>query len=149
MRATQPLVLVGGTIVRDLEMTFSGGRVSGVTASSGADEVRGELSIDDNASFLGEVALVDETSRVGSSGLTFWSTLFDENAASHIAYGTAWPKTLRMDALPADDELQAMGVNRSRAHTDFMIGGPEVEVDGLDVGGSATPILRDNAWQLR
>ena len=148
VRATQPLVLVGGTIVRDLEMTFSGGRVTDVKASSGADEVRGELAVDENASFLGEVALVDETSRVGRSGITFWSTLFDENAASHIAYGTAWPKAVRADPLPSDDELQAMGVNRSRAHTDFMIGGPEVEVDGLDESGNATPILRDNAWQL-
>jgi aminopeptidase len=148
VRATQPLVLFGGTVVRDLEMTFSGGRVAEVKASTGADEVRAELAIDKNASLLGEVALVDETSRVGRSGITFWSTLFDENAASHIAYGTAWPKTLGLDRIPSDRALQAMGVNRSNAHTDFMIGGPEVEVDGLDVGGSPTPILRDNAWQL-
>ena len=148
VRATQPLVLVGGTVVRDLEMTFSHGRVSEVTASTGADEVRGELATDEHASLLGEVALVDETSRVGRSGLTFWSTLFDENAASHVAYGTAWAKALRLERLPRDEELQAMGVNRSRAHTDFMVGGPEVEVDGLDGSGRATPILRDNAWQL-
>jgi aminopeptidase len=148
VRATQPLVLLGGTVVRALEMTFAGGRVVDVQASSGADEVRGELSVDANASLLGEVALVDETSRVGRSGLTFWSTLFDENAASHIAYGTSWPKALRLDPLPSDEELQAMGVNRSSAHTDFMIGGPEVEVDGLEQGGTAVPILRDNVWQL-
>ena len=148
VRATQPLVLVGGTVVRDLEVTFSDGRVDEVKASTGADEVRGELAVDENASFLGEVALVDETSRVGRSGITFWSTLFDENAASHIAYGTAWPKALGLAPLPTDEELQAMGVNRSRAHTDFMVGGPEVEVDGLDASGRATPILRDNAWQL-
>jgi aminopeptidase len=148
VRATQPLVLVGGTVVRDLEMTFANGRVSDVQASTGADKVRGELAVDANASLLGEVALVDETSRVGRSGITFWSTLFDENAASHIAYGTAWPRTLQLEQLPSDEELQAMGVNRSRAHTDFMIGSPEVEVDGLDASGKATPILRDNAWQL-
>ena len=148
VRSTQPLVLVGGTVVRDLEMTFENGRVSGVKASTGGDEVRAELAVDANASLLGEVALVDETSLVGRSGVTFWSTLFDENAASHVAYGTGWPKALRLDALPGDEELQAMGVNRSRAHTDFMIGGPEVEVDGLDEHGAATPILRDNAWQL-
>ncbi|HZT44986.1 MAG TPA: aminopeptidase [Gaiellaceae bacterium] len=148
VQATQPLVLVGGTVVRDLELTFSDGRVCEVKASTGADEVRGELAVDENASFLGEVALVDETSRVGRSGLTFWSTLFDENAASHIAYGTAWAKALGLERLPSDEELQAMGVNRSRAHTDFMVGGPEVEVDGLDAAGRATPILRDNAWQL-
>jgi aminopeptidase len=148
VRATQPLVLLGGTVVRDLEMTFSNGRVSDVRASTGADEVRAELAVDENASLLGEVALVDGTSRVARSGITFWSTLFDENAYSHIAYGTAWPKSLRLEHLPGDDELQAMGINRSRAHTDFMIGGSEVEVDGLDASGAATPILRDNAWQL-
>jgi aminopeptidase len=148
VRATQPLVLVGGTVVRGLEMRFANGRVAEVKATTGADDVRGELAVDENASLLGEVALVDETSLVGRSGLTFWSTLFDENAASHIAYGTGWPKALRVDGLPGDEELQAMGVNRSRAHTDFMIGGPEVEVDGLDSSGAATPILRDNVWRL-
>ena len=148
VRATQPLVLLGGTVVRDLEMSFANGRVTEVKATTGADEVRGELAVDENASLLGEVALVDESSLVGRSGITFWSTLFDENAASHIAYGTGWPKTLDLAELPSDEELQAMGVNRSKAHTDFMIGGPEVEVDGLDSRGAATPILRVNAWQL-
>jgi aminopeptidase len=148
VRATRPLVLVGGTVVRDLEMTFAEGRVKEVRASTGADEVRGELAVDDNASLLGEVALVDETSRVGRSGITYWQTLFDENATAHIAYGNAWPRTLLLEQLPTNAELQAMGVNRSRAHTDFMVGGPEVDVDGLDAAGKATPILRDNAWQL-
>jgi aminopeptidase len=148
VRATQPLVLVGGTVVRDLELSFSGGRVEEVRASTGADEVRAELAVDANASFLGEVALVDETSRVGRSGITYWSTLFDENAASHIAYGTAWLPALRVDELPSDEQLEALGVNLSGAHTDFMIGGPEVEVDGIEAGGAAVPILRDNAWQL-
>jgi aminopeptidase len=148
VRATQPLVLLGGTVVRDLEMSFAGGRVVEVKASTGADEVRGELAVDANAPLLGEVALVDETSRVGRSGITFWSTLFDENAASHIAYGTSWLKALRLDPLPSDDELQAIGANRSGAHTDFMIGGQQVEVDGIESGGAAVPLLRDNVWQL-
>ena len=148
VRATRPLVLLGGSIVRDLEMSFSSGRIVEVNASSGADEVRAEIAVDANASLLGEVALVDETSRVGSSGITFWHTLFDENAASHIAYGTAWLGALPGKELPGDDELEAMGVNRSKAHTDFMIGGPEVEIDGIEPGGAAVPILRDNAWQL-
>jgi aminopeptidase len=148
VRSTRPLVLLGGTVVRDLEMTFSGGRIVEVRASSGADEVRGEIGIDENASRLGEVALVDETSRVGRSGITFWNTLFDENAASHIAYGTAWLGALRRDDVPAADDLEAMGINQSKAHTDFMVGGPEVEVDGLEPAGAAVPILRDNAWQL-
>lgn len=147
--ATQPLVLPGGTVVRDLKVTFSGGKITQVEASSGADEVRAEVALDDGASYLGEVALVDETSRVGKSGLTFWSTLFDENAAAHIAYGTAVIPALDLDGkLPSDAELEELGINRSKAHTDFMIGGPEVEVDGLARDGTAVPIMRANAWQL-
>ncbi len=148
VRATQPLVLIGGTVVNDLEMTFANGRITEVDAATGADEVRAEVALDDGAAQLGEVALVDELSRVGRSGITFWSTLFDENAASHIAYGTAVMQALDLNGLPDDADLEELGVNRSRAHTDFMVGGPEVEVDGIEPGGGAVPILRDNAWQL-
>ncbi len=87
-RSTKPLALAG-TIVRDLEVRFESGRAVEVNASSGAEAVRAQLEVDDQAPFLGEVALVDGSSRVGQTGLVFFDTLFDENATCHIAYGAA------------------------------------------------------------
>ena len=147
MRATLPLA-VAGTIVRDLEIAFAGGRAVSAEASTGADVVRGQLAMDDGSSFLGEVALVDGESRVGRTGIVFLNTLFDENATCHIAYGRGIANCVE-GAMDLDDEAQQeAGVNQSSVHTDFMIGGPEVEVDGLAKDGTAVPILRNNEWQL-
>ncbi len=88
VRSTKPLALYG-TIVRDLEVRFEAGRIVEVNASSGAEIVRGQLEADEQAPFLGEIALVDGTSRVGQTDLVFFETLFDENATCHIAYGAA------------------------------------------------------------
>ena len=95
---------------------------------------------------LGEVSLVDGDSLVGKSGLVFLNTLFDENATCHIAFGSGIPSALA--ELAPGDRLLELGVNVSGVHTDFMIGGPDVDVDGLDASGGATPILRGDVWQL-
>ncbi len=147
VRSTYPLA-VGGAVVRDLEIRFQGGRVVDVRASEGADIVRGQLEADEQAPFLGEIALVDGSSAVKKTGLVFFDTLFDENATCHIAYGAGLPMAVEGTDGLSKDELLAMGLNVSRMHTDFMIGGPEVDVDGLDRDGHATPIMRDDAFVL-
>jgi aminopeptidase len=147
VRSTRPLALMG-TIVRDLELRFEQGRVVDVDASTGADVVRGQLDTDEGARFLGEVALVDGDSRVGRTGLTFFDTLFDENATCHIAYGDGITSAVRGAGDVVPEERRANGVNRSTVHTDFMIGGREVAVDGLTHDGAEVPVIREDKWLL-
>src|SRR3954447_8418912 len=144
VRATMPFALRGG-IVEGLELRFAGGEVVEARAANGEDLVRAELDRDDGARRLGELALVDASSRVGDTGIVFRNTLFDENAASHIAFGSGLAWTL--DGVPLEDQ-QVAGLNESEIHTDFMIGSPEVEVDGMEPGGGAVALLRDGEWQL-
>jgi len=147
VRSTRPLFLQG-TIVEGLEVRFEGGRVVDVQAERGADVVRTQVETDAGSATLGEVALVDGSSRVGQTGITFFDTLFDENATSHIAYGQGFSSTVEGAQDLTADEQAAMGISTSSLHTDFMIGGPEIEVDGLGTGGEATPLIRGDDWQL-
>jgi aminopeptidase len=139
VRSTRPLALYG-QIVKGLEVRFEDGRIVDVTADEGADVVRGQLKTDEHAPFLGEVALVDGTSRIGKTGMTFFDTLFDENATCHVAYGSAYAEAVEGGVID--------GVNVSTVHTDFMIGGPEIAVDARTADGADVPLLRDDIWLL-
>ena len=149
VRTTRPVALTNGTIVRDLELVFRDGAIVEATASHGEADVHAELDAYEGARHLGEIALVDNRSRVGQLDTLFYNRLLDENAACHIAYGASILGAF--EDLPeglSDDELRDMGVNRAHVHTDLMIGSDEVEVDGLHAGGDAVPLLRGGDWQL-
>jgi aminopeptidase len=147
VRSTLPLQ-IQGTIVRDLEVRFAGGRAVEVRASSGEDVIRTHVATDDGASRLGEVALVDGRSAVGETGIVFYDTLFDENASSHIAFGAAIVQAIPWSAELEAEERSARGVNHSSIHTDFMIGAADVDVDGVTAAGEAVPLLRGGDWLL-
>ncbi len=138
--STMPLS-VYGKIVTGLRVRFSEGRIVEVEADEGAEVIRGQLETDERACFLGEVALVDGSSRIGQTGLTFFDTLYDENATCHVAYGGAYAEAVEGGMIE--------GVNDSSVHTDFMIGGPEVAVDAVTHDGAVVPLLRENAWLLQ
>ncbi len=147
VRATYPLQ-IQGTIVRGLAVRFEGGRAVEVRASEGEELMRAHAAIDDGAARLGEVALVDANSRVGRTGLTFYETLFDENAASHIALGMAILKAIKGARALSTDERHDRGVNHSSIHTDFMIGSRELAISGVTKDGDEVPILRGGDWVL-
>ena len=139
IRSSRPLAL-NGEVVEGLELTLRDGRIVEVKADKGADVVRGQIASDERAAYFGELALVDGTSRVGQTHTTFFDTLYDENATCHIAYGFGVPEVFEGE--PGE------GMNVSTVHTDFMVGGPELSVDGITKDGTAVPILREDAWQL-
>ncbi|HVC88249.1 MAG TPA: aminopeptidase [Gaiellaceae bacterium] len=138
--STKPLVLRDGTIIRGLKVRFEAGIAVQVDADENVEALRSQLAIDDAALRLGELALVDRQGRIGPLGTVFFNTLLDENAASHIAFGSGFPFLV--------DEADAGRVNESGTHVDFMIGSPELEVDGVGADGVRVPVLRDGDWQI-
>jgi aminopeptidase len=141
VRSTKPLVLSDGTVVRDLRVEFAGGRVTNLEASSAQDTMRTIIAHDEGAARLGEVALVDGEGRIGALDTVFYDTLLDENAASHLALGRAFP-------FLAPDEQTGAQLNVSDIHIDFMIGSPQLEISGVTRDGDEVPVLIGGRWQI-
>ena len=127
-------------------MRFEGGHIVEANATAGQDALRKLISVDDGASRLGEVALVPHSSPIAQSGLLFWNTLFDENAASHIALGQAYATCIRGGEHMDEATLAGKGANTSLIHVDWMIGSGEMDVDGVRADGSSEPLMRQGEW---
>jgi aminopeptidase len=138
--ATKPLD-VGGSVVRGLRIRFEGGRAVEIEADANAEALRGRCSTDAGAARLGEVALVDGRSRIGRLGRTFYNTLLDENAASHLAFGDAYTS-------PIADTADLPRINESEIHVDFMVGSDDVTVSGVTRSGAEMPLLVGGRWEI-
>lgn len=145
--ATKPLALAG-TVVRDLQLRLVDGEIAEVSASTGADVVRRHIATDPGASRLGEIALVDGSSRVAATGRLFFETLLDENAACHIAWGGGIAEARRGYDPTDPGSFERLQVNDSAVHTDFMVGGPQVTVTGVGRDEREWLILDGERWCL-
>jgi aminopeptidase len=143
--STMPLSL-RGQVVEGIKVEFKNGVAVAVSAKSGESTLVGLMDTDEGGRRLGEIALVPPSGAVAQTGLLFYNTLFDENAACHIAMGSSYSENLPgVDDLSEGEKLAA-GANQSKVHMDWMIGSPEVEVDGILQSGERVALMRGNDW---
>ena len=143
--ATKPLSHQG-TMIEGIQVRFERGRIVEARATRGQEVLQKLIETDEGARHLGEVALVPHSSPIARSGIVFSNTLFDENAASHIALGQAYASCLRGGEKLTPDELAAKGANQSLIHVDWMIGSDRLDIDGITASGSAEPLMRQGEW---
>jgi len=143
--STKPLSY-NGTLIDDISVRFEAGRIVEAKASRGEDVLKKVLETDEGASRLGEVALVPHSSPISKSGLLFFNTLFDENAACHIALGQCYAKCFLDGAKLTPDQIAAQGGNKSLIHIDWMIGSDKVDIDGVKPDGTRVPVFRKGEW---
>jgi len=143
--ATKPLSHMG-TMIEGIQVRFERGRIVDLKASKGEEVMKKLIETDEGARRLGEVALVPHSSPIAASGLVFFNTLFDENAASHIALGQSYSSCLRDGDKLTPEQLAARGANESLIHVDWMIGSAKLDIDGLTASGVAEPLMRQGEW---
>jgi len=143
--STKPLSYQG-MLIKDIQVQFENGRIVTAKAADGESILQNMLNTDEGARRLGEVALVPHSSPVSKSGVLFWNTLFDENAASHIALGQAYSTCINGGDSLDSTQLAGKGANSSLIHVDWMIGSGEMDVDGIGADGSTQPLMRKGEW---
>ena len=143
--STKPLSYQG-TLIDEIKVTFKEGKIVEAHASKGEKVLQKVLNSDEGARRLGEVALVPNSSPISQSGLIFFNTLFDENAASHIALGQCYSKCFKGEKNLSTQEVKERGGNSSMIHIDWMIGSKDIDVDGVDINGNVTPVFRKGEW---
>ena len=143
--STKPLSYQG-TLIEDINVRFEDGKIVDAKSSKGQDVLLKVLDSDEGSRRLGEVALVPNSSPISQLGITFYNTLFDENAASHIALGQCYSKCFKSKKDLSKDEITQRGGNSSMIHIDWMIGSGKIDVDGVDKDGVVTPIFKQGEW---
>jgi aminopeptidase len=135
-----------GTLIDNIAVKFEDGRIVEAKASRGEEVLNKVLDTDEGARRLGEVALVPHSSPISQSGLLFYNTLFDENAASHIALGQCYSKCFIDGTSLTPEQIAAQGGNKSLIHIDWMIGSDQTDIDGIRADGSRVPVFRRGEW---
>lgn len=145
--STKPLNY-SGQVIDQFTLTFEQGRIVNFTAKTGYDLLKKLIETDEGSHYLGEVALVAHDSPVSNLNITFYNTMFDENASCHLAIGNAYPATLKDGTSLSKDELTQQGANSSLTHVDFMIGSSELDIDAERADGTLEPLFRKGNWAL-
>lgn len=143
--STKPLSY-GGNLINNFTLTFENGKVTHFTAEEGEETLSSLVALDEGSAYLGEVALVPYHSPISESGILYYTTLYDENASCHLALGAAYAFTLQGGTKMTKDQLMEKGMNQSHTHVDFMMGSPEMNIDGIKDDGTTVPIFRDGNW---
>ena len=137
--ATKPLSL-DGSLIEDIVFKVKDGKIVEASASKGEEVLKNAISVDEGASYFGEVALVPFRSPINESGILFYNTLFDENASCHFAFGDSYPCIIGAENM-SREELAKRGANFSMTHVDFMVGSADLEITGTDRNGKEIAIF--------